>query len=479
MLASVRWKMLVLYMLIIGVAFYVAAASLIQIVGDYLFTQRVQEEQRISEELAVSVADRLAAQDGQALYEAAVTASREYGGRTLILDAYGTVQADAFSQLNGTRLEHPEVVAVLSGARSSAYSFYKETPAGANWLLNRLGFSEGTSVYGLYASSIVMGERMMGVLLYSANEQELYSRLTYMQTQMVYWLMGVALVTILTVLFSSRILTKPIKVLGEGIEHMSVGDFSHRVIIKGHSEFAQLAAAFNMMSEKLENLDHSRSQFVSNASHELKTPLATMKILIESIIYQDKFEPDVTREFLTDIDREIDRLNSVIGDLLTLVNMDSGEMRLRLGDLKLDEMLAETVKRLGPLSKNRDIALALEVHASPIVEGDASKIQQVFYNLIDNAIKYTPSGGSVRVELSENARSAIIKVSDTGMGIPAGDIPHIFDRFYRVDKARSRETGGTGLGLSIVNQMVQLHGGSISVQSVEDKGSVFTVTLPK
>ena len=116
---------------------------------------------------------------------------------------------------------------------------------------------------------------------------------------------------------------------------------------------------------------------------------------------------------------------------------------------------------------------------APVVEGDSSKIQQVFYNLIDNAIKYTPAGGDVRVELGENARFAIIKVSDTGIGIPQADIAHIFDRFYRVDKARSRETGGTGLGLSIVNQIVQLHGGQVSVQSVEDKGSVFTVTLPK
>ena len=126
-----------------------------------------------------------------------MTASREYGGRVLVLDAYGTVQADAFSQLNGARLEHPEVVAVLSGEKSSAYSFYKETQPSGNWLLSRLGFAGDASIYGLYASSIVSGDKVIGVLLYSVNEQELYSRLTYMQTQMVYWLIGVALVTLL------------------------------------------------------------------------------------------------------------------------------------------------------------------------------------------------------------------------------------------------------------------------------------------
>lgn len=478
MLASVRWRLFLLYMIMIGVAFYVVAASLINLVGNYMLDQRAQDEQAVSERIAITMADRLRAQDGQELYSAAVSASREYGGRVLVLDAYGTVQADAYSLLNGTQLKHPEVMAVLGG-KASANGLYKEELPGSNWLISKLMLADDASVYGLYASAIVSDGRTIGVLLYSVSEQDLYSRIAFIQSRIVFWLLGVALATLITVIFMSRIVTRPIKALSEGIEHMSVGDFSHRVIIKGHSEYAQLAAAFNMMSEKLENLDRSRSQFVSNASHELKTPLATMKILIESLIYQDAFDPAMTREFLTDIDKEIDRLNSVIGDLLTLVNMDSGEMRLRLSDLQLDEMLAETVKRLTPLAVNRDINLTLEAHAAPVVEGDSSKIQQVFYNLIDNAIKYTPSGGDVRVELSENARFAIIKVSDTGIGIPQTDIAHIFDRFYRVDKARSRETGGTGLGLSIVSQIVQLHGGQVNVQSVEDKGSVFTVTLPK
>ena len=473
-----RWRLLLLYMLVIGVAFYVVAASLVNLVGDYMLDQRASDEQAVSEQLAITMADALYDQDGQALYDAAAEASRKYGGRVLVLDTYGTVQADAYSLLNGTQLKHPEVQSVLGG-KSQAHGLYKETIPGGNWLLSALGLADDASVYGLYASAIVKDGGTIGVLLYSVSEQELYSRLMYIQRQMLYWLLGVAIATILTVLFMSRIVTRPIKALSEGIEHMSVGDFSHRVIIRGHSEYAQLAAAFNMMSEKLENLDRSRSQFVSNASHELKTPLATMKILIESLIYQDAFDPAMTREFLTDIDKEIDRLNSVIGDLLTLVNMDSGEMRLRLSDIELDEMLAETVKRLTPLANNRDINLTLEANAAPVVEGDSSKMQQVFYNIIDNAIKYTPAGGKVRVELSENAKSAVIKVSDTGIGIPQSEIAHIFDRFYRVDKARSRETGGTGLGLSIVSQIVQLHGGQVSVQSVEDKGSVFTVTLPK
>lgn len=176
---------MVTYILIIGVAFYVIATSLIQLVGDYLCTLRVQEQQRISEELAISAAPLLDAHDGRLLYDAVVEASREYGGRALVLDAYGTVQADAFSRLNGSRLGHPEVVAVLSGGQSSAYSFYKEEMSGAGWLLSMLGVVDDSSVYGLYASSIVSGDRIIGVTLYSSSEQELYGRLLFMQRQIV------------------------------------------------------------------------------------------------------------------------------------------------------------------------------------------------------------------------------------------------------------------------------------------------------
>ena len=472
-----RWRLLLLYMLMVGVAFYVVAASLINLVGNYMLDQRAQDERAISERIAITMADKLNAQDGQAIYGAAVDASREHGGRVLVLDAYGTVQADSYSLLNGTQLKHPEVVAVLGG-KASANGLYKEELPGGNWLLSTFGFADDASVYGLYVSAIVSGGRTTGALVYSVSEQELYSRLLYIRRQIVYWLLGVALATLITVIFMSRIVTRPIKALSEGIEHMSVGDFSHRVIIRGHSEYAQLAAAFNMMSEKLENLDRSRGQFVSNASHELKTPLATMKILIESLIYQDAFDPAMTREFLTDIDKEIDRLNRIVSDLLTLVNIDSGGMKLSLSDVDLHELLLEQVKRLAPLARENGIELECSAKEALETSGDAVKLQQVIYNVIDNAIKYTPRGGSVQASLIRSGRRAIIRVTDTGIGIPQADLPHVFDRFYRVDKARSRATGGTGLGLSIVKQIVALHGGTITAESEEGKGSTFTIDLP-
>ena len=184
------------------------------------------------------------------------------------------------------------------------------------------------------------------------------------------------------------------------------------------------------------------------------------------------------KEFLTDINKEIDRLNGIVSDLLTLVNIDSGGMHLNVSELRLRDVVTEQVKRLSPLARERGIELSCVIRAPCETTGDSLKLHQVVYHIIDDAIKYTPRGGAVRVELSRAGKRAVIRVEDTGIGIPAEDLPHIFDRFYRVDKARSRETGGTGLGLSIVRQIVLLHDGDIHAQSEENKGSVFTIELP-
>ncbi|MBR2700438.1 MAG: GHKL domain-containing protein, partial [Clostridia bacterium] len=221
-----------------------------------------------------------------------------------------------------------------------------------------------------------------------------------------------------------------------------------------------------------------RNQFVSNASHELKTPLSTMKILIETLLYQDPIDPGMTKEFLTDVNKEIDRLNRIVSDLLTLVNIDSGAMKLNLTDLDISGLLQEQVKRLAPLARENGIELECDAGGAILVPGDALKLQQVLYNVIDNAIKYTPRGGEVHCSVARSGRMAVIRIADTGEGIPEEDLPHIFDRFYRVDKARSRETGGTGLGLSIVKQIVMSHGGTITPESTLGKGTTFTIRLP-
>ena len=183
-------------------------------------------------------------------------------------------------------------------------------------------------------------------------------------------------------------------------------------------------------------------------------------------------------EFLTDINKEIDRLNLIIGDLLTLVSMDSKTMRLNRTTFSLAQIVTDTAHRLSLVASKRNQEIKLQLNDRCEMYADCAKLTQVVYNLMDNALKYTQEGGSVRVRLIRSGRDAILTVTDNGPGIPKEDQAHIFDRFYRVDKARSRDTGGTGLGLSIVHQMVLMHGGNVSVDSEEGHGATFTVELP-
>ncbi len=460
------------YLLIICVAFFVVTASLIRLVGEYLFSQKVSDEQRIAGELASVMAGPLNERDADRLYEGVLQASEATGGRVLVLDMYGVVQADTYSEYNGTQLMRSEVARVMSGG-GEAYGYYAAEGEGTFLIPGLTG-----DMIGLYAAPIYGHTGMTGVLVFISMAQDMYQSLMEIQTEMIVWLLIVAAAVLVLSLLVSRVFTKPISLLSASMAQMTRGDFSGRVQIRGKSEFAQLASTFNMMCDRLESLDKSRNQFVSNASHELKTPLSTMKILIETLVYQEPMDEGMCREFLSDINKEIDRLNFVINDLLTLVSMDSGEARMNMKSASLTDMLNETMRRLQPLARERGIEMSGAIAAGVTVNCDSMKLTQVFYNLMDNAIKYTGRGGEVKIELTRKDKRAVVKVSDTGIGIPKEDQLHIFDRFYRVDKARSRETGGTGLGLSIVKQVVLMHGGDITVSSEEEKGSTFTVDLP-
>ena len=467
------------FLLVVGVSYYAVATSLISLVGDYLFADRRARDQASAEKLAVEVAEPWINARMDTLQALLENASGELGGRVMLLDTNGKVQADSYSELNGTRMELPEVAAILVDGKTVDYGVHQLGSAKELDLLSFLTpFDQSTVWVGYCTAAITFQQKTVGILLFSSPIQDMMTRLTSLQSRMALYFVAAAVAAMTIALIISRVITRPIVTLTRGIQRMGRGDLSVRVPVRGSGELRKLSETFNVMSEKLEMLDKSRNQFVSNASHELKTPLATMKILLENIIYQPEMDVELRTEFLTDVNREINRLNLIISDLLTLVSMDSKTMRLNRETFPFAEVVSDVVHRLSVVAEKRRQEIKLQLGDPCEMYADCAKLTQVVYNILDNAIKYTPEGGLIRVRLVRSGRDAILTIMDNGPGIPKEDQPHIFDRFYRVDKARSRDTGGTGLGLSIVNQLVLMHGGTVSVQSDEGHGSTFIVELP-
>ena len=448
-------------------------------VGDSLFEQRIRADRAGMEALAARVAPLLAKSDADAIRAQLLAAGGELGGRVLLLDRFGKVQLDSLGEMQGARLAYPEIVNILVRGQTADYGVH-QLDTGEKLDPSHLLFARRSNAawVGYCAAGVVHLSDVIGVLLLVSPVRDMMENVYQLQDQMVLILVLVAGAALLCSWIFSRVITSPIAGLNRGIQRMARGDFSVRVRARGSGEMKQLALAFNSMSEKVETLDQARNQFISNASHELKTPLATMKILIESLIYQPDMDKALRTEFMTDINKEIDRLSAIVSDLLDLAQIDSQNIKLTRENLSIAALVKENAHRLQPIAEKKEQKIALNLSDPGELYADKSKLNQVIYNLMENAVKYTQAGGEIRVDLMRQGREALLVVTDNGPGIPKADQPHIFDRFYRVDKARSREKGGTGLGLSIVRQLVLLHGGSIRVESEEGKGSSFIVELP-
>ena len=224
--------------------------------------------------------------------------------------------------------------------------------------------------------------------------------------------------------------------------------------------------------------EDSRQEFVSNVSHELKTPITSIKVLADSLNAQENVPVELYKEFMADIVDEIDRENTIINDLLSLVKMDKTTAELNISNISINEMLELILKRLRPIAAKRNIELVLESIRPVNADCDEVKLTLAISNLVENAIKYNIAGGWVQVSLNADHKYFYIKVQDSGIGIPQEYQELIFERFYRVDKARSRESGGTGLGLAITKNIIMMHNGAIKVRSKEDEGTTFTVRIP-
>ncbi|NLJ89979.1 MAG: HAMP domain-containing histidine kinase [Clostridiales bacterium] len=271
---------------------------------------------------------------------------------------------------------------------------------------------------------------------------------------------------------------KPLNKLVRTINNLQEGYMDEEVSVEGHNEIREVQKALNQMLNKIKTLESSRQEFVSNVSHELKTPLTSVKVLADSLLAQEDAPAELYREFLVDITEEIDRENKIINDLLTLVKLDKSSSDISITSVNINDLLESVLKRLRPIAKMRNIELVYESYRVVMVEVDEVKLSLALTNLIENAIKYNVEDGWVRVSLNADHKYFYIKVADSGIGIPEEEQNSIFERFYRVDKARSRGTGGTGLGLSITKNIVLMHKGAIKVYSKEGEGTTFTVRIP-
>ncbi len=452
-----------------------AATNLTDLVRDFLFDQRTREDYQMTERVAEALIPDLEELSVDNLNRTLRTNADAMGGRLMFLDTDGKVQLDTFGALCGRRLNLEEVLQVLTGGNIQAYGIY--TPGRET--VEAMSGETGAEYVAYCARAVRSGGKLLGVILYVSRIQGLMDSLNSVQWQLVTVFLIIALGALGLALIISQVVTKPITDLSRTMGRMGKGDLSVRAPVRGSREMRELAEAYNTMAGQLESLDQTRNQFVSNASHELKTPLATMKIMLETMMYQPDMPRELQQEFMEDMNHEIDRLTGIITDLLTLTRTDDAAQGLKKETVDLSALTEEILRLLHPAAEKRNQQLTGEIEKGLTMMGDRGRLHQVLYNLTDNAIKYTPDGGIIQVSLHLDGEDLVWRVRDNGVGIPEEDRDHVFERFYRVDKARSRETGGTGLGLSIVRQLVTLHGGTVTVESSMGEGSEFTVRLPR
>lgn len=278
----------------------------------------------------------------------------------------------------------------------------------------------------------------------------------------------------------SYIITSPLAQFREVAREISKGNFTKRANVKGHNEMAQMAETLNYMCDELGVLEEKRRKFVSDASHELKTPMAGIKLICDSLVSAENLDPAMVKEFLTDMSDEVDRLTRIVERLLVLTRFDAGDSTLKLEETDIRVLINQVVKKLTHIATAKDIVMYADYHDKefdPILL-DYDKMYEAVYNIADNAIKYSPEGGFVHIDVTADSNYLTIQIEDNGPGIPEGERDRIFERFYRLDDSRARDTGGTGLGLSITKEAVNMHGGTITVTNASEVGSIFIIRLP-
>ena len=317
-----------------------------------------------------------------------------------------------------------------------------------------------------------------GVLVVTASTEKLMSMAEKVSEKAGFFQMMAWWIIVLAAAVLSVFLVRPFGRLQKVLNRVAEGNLDQVIEENAYRETSQISQALQETMTKLKTVDKSRDEFVSNVSHELKTPITSIRVLADSLMSMEEVPVELYQEFMAVISDEIDRESKIIDDLLSLVKMDKAVEELNMVRLDINGLVQQILKRLRPIARKRNVELTFESIREVTADVDEVKLSLAVNNLVENAIKYNVEDGWVRVTLDADHRFFYIKVADSGIGIPEEFQSHVFERFYRVDKARSRETGGTGLGLAITRKVVLMHHGAIRVASREGEGSVFTVRIP-
>lgn len=390
--------------------------------------------------------------------------SNIYDGRVMIVDADLRVIKDTYDLDTNKIIVSEEVIDCYLGQEIKKYDEeYRYIELAVPLIEQKMGAEE---------------REIIGVVLVSISTDSVQLNKEYLGTYaFVIGLICVSVVVVLAVVLAHQ-LVKPFHKMAKSIESIHAGYGDDSLQVDDYTETIEISDNFNEVLGKMRVLDESRQEFVSNVSHELKTPLTSMKVLADSINSMDDVPIELYKEFMGDIGNEIERETKIINDLLSLVKMDKSAADLNITNININELLEQILRRLNPIAEKQNIELVLESFRPVTADVDEVKITLAFTNLIENAIKYNKPDGWVHVTLNADHQYFYLKVEDSGIGIPEESMEHIYERFYRVDKSHSREIGGTGLGLAITRNAILMHRGAVKVFSTEGEGTVFNVRIP-
>ena len=402
--------------------------------------------------------------------------SNLYDGRVLIINNNFRIVKDTYGISEGKTMISEEVIRCFKGEEISNYD------GKSGYIEMTIPIVETTFQTGQASVTDAQKEDgsipVQGVMLASVSTDNITATLEILNRKALIVEIVITIFIFGISMAFSRLLIHPFNKVTRAINEVKDGFQEEPISVKDYLETEHIVDAFNQLLSRMKVIDDSRQEFVSNVSHELKTPLTSMKVLADSLMQQEGAPVELYQEFMQDIGEEIERENKIISDLLSLVKMDKTVAQLNITSVDMNGLLELVLKRLRPIARQRDVEMVFESIRPVTAEVDEVKVTQIFTNLVENAIKYNKEHGWVKVLLDADHQFFTVEISDSGIGIPQEDFDHIFERFYRVDKSHSRQIGGTGLGLSITRGAILQHRGSVKVSSLEGEGSCFTVKIP-